>query len=532
MENNRFVALVGAGYWGKNLLRVLYELKVLHTVCEIDERIVAERMRKFPDVYYTSSYEEVLNNREIKAVVIATPAATHYEKAKQALLANKDVFVEKPLVLNLEEGKELIEISKYKDLILMVGHIFHYHPAIIKLKQIIKDGGLGKIQYIYSNQLNIGKFRTEENVLWSFAPHDISIILMLLEEEPFRVGAFGLAALNKDIFDVTITTLEFKSGIKAHIFVSWLHPFKERKLVVVGSKAMAVFNDVSDEKLVIYPHRIEWKNGKIPVAHKAECYTVEVEPLEPLKEEMKHFIECVLERKRPRTDGEEGLRVLKILKSCEDALREGKVIEIKGQIFESGSFFVHPSSYIDENVKIGEGTKIWYFSHILQNTIIGRNCIIGQNVMIGPDVVIGDGCKIQNNVSVYKGVTLEDGVFCGPSCVFTNVITPRAFIERKHEFKPTRVKQGATIGANATIMCGVTIGRYSFIGAGAVVTSDVPDYALFLGVPARHSGWVCKCGVVLTRKTKSEKREELVCANCGSKYILDGEKFIVLEEKI
>ena len=199
---------------------------------------------------------------------------------------------------------------------------------------------------------------------------------------------------------------------------------------------------------------------------------------------------------------------------------------------ENREFFVHESAYIDDNVEIGKGTKIWHFSHVLRNTHIGENCVIGQNCMIGPDVRIGKGCKIQNNVSIYKGVTLEDYVFCGPSCVFTNVLTPRAFIERKSEFLPTLVKEGATIGANATIVCGHTVGRYALIGAGAVVTSDVPDYALYLGIPAKHSGWVCKCGVVLTRKINSEEKLELTCNFCGSKYVLDGDKFIVLEEKL
>jgi len=195
-------------------------------------------------------------------------------------------------------------------------------------------------------------------------------------------------------------------------------------------------------------------------------------------------------------------------------------------------YFVHESAYIDEDVEIGKGTKIWHFSHILPRTVIGENCIIGQNCMIGPDVKIGNRCKIQNNVSVYKGVTLEDDVFCGPSCVFTNVLTPRAFIERKAEFLPTLVKKGATIGANATVVCGHTIGKYALIGAGAVVTSDVPDYALYLGIPARHSGWVCKCGTVLTRQTQFEGELELSCSYCGSRYILSGERLIVLEEKL
>ena len=207
---------------------------------------------------------------------------------------------------------------------------------------------------------------------------------------------------------------------------------------------------------------------------------------------------------------------------------------------ESIHVYIHPSACIDKSVHIGEGTKVWHFSHILTGTKIGKNCIIGQNCMIGPDVVIGDGCKIQNNVSIYNGVELEDYVFCGPSCVFTNVLTPRAFIERKHEFKKTLVKRGATIGANATIVCGNTIGRYAMVGAGAVVVSDVEDYALYTGIPAVRSGWVCKCGVVLVNKEivkgkvlrQTAEKTEIMCPNCASSYILEGNRFYPLEEKI
>lgn len=172
--------------------------------------------------------------------------------------------------------------------------------------------------------------------------------------------------------------------------------------------------------------------------------------------------------------------------------------------------FVHESAYVDEPVEIGAGTKIWHFSHLLPRTTLGRNCVIGQNVVIGPDVKIGNNCKIQNNVSVYPGVTLEDGVFCGPSCVFTNVINPRAEIERKSEFKPTLVKRGVTIGANATIVCGHTLGAYAFIGAGAVVTKDVADFAMVVGSPARRVGWMSKAGVKLGN--------DLVCPLDGSRY--------------
>ncbi len=188
-------------------------------------------------------------------------------------------------------------------------------------------------------------------------------------------------------------------------------------------------------------------------------------------------------------------------------------------------FFVHESSYVDAGAEIGEGTKIWFFCHVLKGAKIGKGCNIGQNVMVDRDVVIGDRCKIQNNVSVYNGVTLEDEVFCGPSCVFTNVYNPRAFIERKHEFKQTLVKRGATIGANATIVCGVTIGRYAMIGAGAVVKRDVPDYAIVAGVPARQLGWTCKCGTSLNFSDSYA-----ICVCCRNEYRLNNGFFEVVKE--
>ncbi len=189
--------------------------------------------------------------------------------------------------------------------------------------------------------------------------------------------------------------------------------------------------------------------------------------------------------------------------------------------------FIHPTAVVDEGAKIGDGTKIWHFSHIMSGAKIGRNCVIGQNVFVGKKAVIGNNVKIQNNVSVYDEVIIEDDVFCGPSMVFTNVINPRAFIERKHEFKKTLVKKGATIGANATIVCGITIGEYAFIGAGAVVVKDVKPYALVVGVPAKQIGWVCKCGVTL----KFDKDNHAICASCGNEYKLEGENLLPVKER-
>ncbi|MFQ5645674.1 MAG: Gfo/Idh/MocA family oxidoreductase [bacterium] len=513
MKQARNIGLIGLGYWGKNILRNLYELEILRTACDENAEIIAERRERFPEIDYTGSVDEVMGDPEIKALVIATPAATHYRLVKEALLAGKDVLVEKPLSLTVKEGTELVETAAREKRILMVGHILQYHPAVIKIKEMIAEGRLGRIQYVYSNRLNIGKLRTEENILWSFAPHDISVILMLMGEEPVKVSASGGDYLTKGIYDTTMTALEFRNGVRGHIFVSWLHPFKEQKLVVVGSRGLVVFDDVSREKLLFYAHKINWKQGKIPVAEKAEHEHVPLEKGEPLKEELKHFADCVKTRKSPKTDGREGLRVLKVLEAAEKRFSL-PAPEIKS----SPGYFVHESACLDADVSISPKVKIWHFSHILKGSEIGEGSILGQNVVVGPDVVVGRGCKVQNNVSVYKGVVLEDEVFCGPSCVFTNVYNPRAFIERKHEFLRTLVKKGATIGANATIVCGTTIGRYSLIGAGAVVKADVPDYAVMVGVPARQTGWVCRCGVSL-----SLRENRGVCHDCGKKFILENQ---------
>lgn len=507
--DKRTIGLIGLGYWGKNILRDLTHLGVLHKACDAHDGTLFDKRKEYPHVEFTSDANDIFEDDRIKAVAIATPATTHFHLVKKALLSGKDVFVEKPLSLNVIEGQELVGLAKKLNKILMVGHILQYHPAVVKLKELISDGSLGKIQYLYSNRLNIGKLRTEENIWWSFAPHDISVILMLLEDEPVRILASGGDYINKGICDTTLTVLEFLNGVKAHVFVSWLHPFKEQKLVVVGSKTMAVFDDVAKDKLVLYPHLIEWKGGRLPVATKAPHVVVPTDPEPPLRKELLHFLDCVLTRKEPRTSGEEGLRVLKVLEKAE------KLLLNKEPVRHHADVFVHPSAVVDDNASIGKNSKIWHFSHILNGSKVGEKCVIGQNVVVGPDVSIGTGCKIQNNVSVYKGVTLEDDVFCGPSCVFTNVYNPRAFIERKNEFLPTLVKKGATIGANATIVCGVKIGRYSVVGAGAVVKTDVLDHAIVVGVPARQKGWACFCGTTLAFEA-----EKAQCKYCRQSFSL------------
>lgn len=322
------IALIGAGNWGKNHLKNLHRLEALHSVLELNEKIVETRKKDFPEVNYVKEDSSIMDNPDIRGVVIAAPAALHFQLTKKYLLAGKDVLVEKPLALTVEEGKELVDIAQRGNRILMVGHILQYHSAVIKLKELIDSGELGELRYIYSNRLNIGKLRAEENVLWSFAPHDISLILMLLNgEEPETVDAHGGAYVNPDIYDTTLTTLEFKNGVKSHIYVNWLHPFKEQKLVVVGSEKMAVFDDVKKkDKLVVYPHIIRLIDGEIPEAQKADAHPVEFDDKkEPLKEELLHFIDCVEKRTTPKTDGVEGLNVLNILERAEKALKKKRM---------------------------------------------------------------------------------------------------------------------------------------------------------------------------------------------------------------
>jgi UDP-2-acetamido-3-amino-2,3-dideoxy-glucuronate N-acetyltransferase len=539
LNSRSSIAVIGSGYWGKNLVRNYHNLGALRVICDQDEIKLSSFKKKYTDVEVSSEFNKVLRCENIQAVVIATPAETHFELARQALLAGKHAFVEKPLTLDENDAYELISLAEERDLILMVGHLLQYHPAFIRLKELVVNGELGRINYICSHRLNLGKIRREENILWSFAPHDISMILSLVGEEPESVSATGGNYLHQKIADFTTTHFEFPSGLKAHIFVSWLHPFKEQKLVVVGDRNMAVFDDTRpwNEKLVIYPHQITWENN-IPVPAKAEPKSVDILEQEPLSMECEHFLQCIATGETPLTDGREGLRVLRILNASQRSMDEnGRKFFPDGMSQEkrkdsqvtkspenmprdlpatsheppATSYFVHPTSIVDENVVIGVGTKIWHFSHILSSSDIGDHCNVGQNVVVGPDVTIGNRCKIQNNVSVYKGVTLEDGVFCGPSMVFTNVLNPRAEVRKMDQAHQTLVKKGATIGANATIVCGTTIGCYAFVGAGAVVTKDVSDYALVVGNPARQMGWVCACGERLDA--------DLVCTGCAKRYV-------------
>lgn len=318
------VGLVGCGYWGKNLLRNFHELGALGAVCDALPAHQDKARAMAPGVPIYSEYQELLAS-DIPAIALATPAATHFKMASQALEAGKDVFVEKPLALHIEEGEALLQ--KRGDRILMVGHILEYHPACVRLVELARSGELGKLCYIYSNRLSLGKVRREENILWSFAPHDVAIINRIVGQMPDTVAAFGGNYLQTDVADVTVTNLTYPGGIGAHIHVSWLHPFKEQRLVVIGDQKMAVFDGVAND-LLLYDQRVEWHEGQaVPI--KAEATKVPVEDTEPLKNECQAFLDALKTRKQPLTDGQSGLEILSVLESAQESLRKnGEICKV------------------------------------------------------------------------------------------------------------------------------------------------------------------------------------------------------------
>ncbi len=312
------VAVVGCGYWGKNLVRNMQQLNALHSIVDNTPACQATARKLAPEIRIFERIDDIFEDAALDGVMIATPAATHYNLACKSLEAGKDVFVEKPLTLDIASSKDLVARAEKANRILMVGHLLEYHPAILKLNELIHTGDLGNIYYIISNRLNLGKVRTEENALWSFAPHDISVILRLVGQMPFEVVATGGCYLQPNVADVTVTQLLFDNGVRAHIFVSWLHPFKEQRLIIVGSKKMASYDDVSKE-LIVHDQRVDWKEGQ-PIPIRGEGARVPFALDEPLLLECRHFLECISSRAPARTDGVNGVRVLQILHAAQRSL--------------------------------------------------------------------------------------------------------------------------------------------------------------------------------------------------------------------
>ena len=488
------LGLIGGGYWGKNLIREFNNVGVLNTICDINKDSLKKYNQQYPNVKTTTNWDDVLSDESVNCVCIALPAEMHYSFAKKSLLAGKDVYVEKPITLNIKEAEDLVKIAKEKNKILMVGHLLHYHPAVRKIKSMIAEGKIGKVKNIVANRLSLGIFRQHENVLWSFAPHDISVILSLVGYMPDSVVCHGKDHITKNIHDVTNSILKFKDAY-VNINVNWLNPYKEQKMSIIGEKGMIIFDDVSKENKVTYfPKYIEFSSDicGIPKPVKNNAENIEIDLTKsPLLLECEHFVECCKTRSTPITHGEEGVNVLKVLNGLDESLTTGKEIKLNSK---KKDYFVHETAIVDDGANIGEGTKIWHFSHICKGAKIGKNCNIGQNVFIADGAVLGDNCKVQNNVSIYAGVEAEDFVFFGPSCVLTNDINPRGMHSKGGAYIKTKLETGVTLGANCTIVCGNTLGKHSLIGSGAVICKDVEPYSIMVGNPGRKIGEIDEKG--------------------------------------
>lgn len=315
--------IAGAGRWGFNHIKTANGIlgSGLRYVCDVFPAACEKVKGVSEEIKFTTDFEDVIKDDEVNAVIIATSAETHFELAKRALEAGKNVLVEKPITLLTAEARELVEISERKGLKLMVGHILLFHPAVLKMKEFVLNGKLGKLQYVYSNRLNLGAIRTEENILWSFAPHDISVIQFLTGTNPVSVKASGASFVQDNIEDSTLTILEYPDNVHAHIYVSWLHPFKEQRMVVIGTEGMLTFEDtLKTEKLKFYKKGFKMVNGNIE-KFDADYESVDFETVQPLAEEQKHFFNCILNNEKPRTDGRHALEVLEILEIASNELK-------------------------------------------------------------------------------------------------------------------------------------------------------------------------------------------------------------------
>jgi len=323
------IGCVGVGGWGKNLARNYHEIPGanLRYMCDLDEKRLQGMVTQYPGAKITASFSDLLEDPELQAIVIATTAPSHFELAKAALLAGKDVFVEKPLVLDINHAEELIAIADQHQRILMVGHLLEYHPVVNRLRELVQAGELGDLHYIYCQRLNLGTVRGDENALWNFAPHDISVILYLLGKEPSDVSARGQCYLQGGIEDVVFLTMNFHDESMAHVHVSWLDPHKSRKITVVGNRKMAVFDDLeANEKLRLYDKGAElntdYNTYAEYVALRFGDITVPyIKMGEPLRAECQHFLDCIRDRTQPVSDGRDGLRVIKVLQAAQESLK-------------------------------------------------------------------------------------------------------------------------------------------------------------------------------------------------------------------
>lgn len=564
--------VVGTGKWGTNLAREAHALGSLAALVDSNERSLQAAFSSLGTPSAVGTYPTLtlaLRAHPSAPVIVATPPRTHYDVALAALHAGRDVWVEKPLCLTLAHAEQLAASADAGGRILFVDHLLQYSSPHARLLKLVRDGFVGRVTRVRARRLNFGTVRTQENVLWSFCPHDVSLALAAVGRLPSSVLCTGQAAVSRNVEDYVDLQLSFSQGVTASIEASWLHFEKERGLAVFGSEGCLAVDEVpKDGKPALTGFKWSAKrraDGCSVVTEKREvALTDDADDRmrgSPIRNALGEFFECVRTRRSPITDGREGIRVLGVLLAAQESLATAAAVRVAegrsprkverslevpstgrsappsaGGLRGGGSvgraansngappgplYFKHPSAVVDAGAAIGPDCRVWHFSHIMSGAVLGRSCNIGQNVYLAATAVLGSNVKVQNGVSIYDGVTVDDDAFLGPHCVFTNVKTPRSHVSRRDAFEKTRVGRGATVGANATVVCGTRLGEYCMVGAGAVVTKDVPSHALVYGNPARVMGWVATGGQrLVVVGDMGDGRHVLQCRESGEVYHL------------
>jgi predicted dehydrogenase/acetyltransferase-like isoleucine patch superfamily enzyme len=483
------IGVIGYGYWGPNIVRNLSGMAgtQVAAIGDCDSSALDRARQAFPQVRTTSDIQSLLTAPDLDAVAVVTPVWTHFELAQAALENGKHVFVEKPFTVTSAQAQQLIELAARKNLTLMVDHTFLFTGAVRKIRQLIEEGMLGDLYYYDSTRVNLGLFQHDINVLWDLAPHDLSIMDYLIGTPPEAVAAAGESHLN-GLADVAYLTVYFPHNVIAHINVNWLSPVKVRTTLIGGSKRMLVWNDLEpDEKVRVYDKGAQVKHGQgvydLLVSYRSgDMWAPKIDPGEALRSELAHFQSSIDHHQKPLNDGEAGLR------AGGEAARGGRPVSAAPRRADPP---VNEYRSIAPDVKLGQGVRLSKFIN-LYGCRIGDETKIGAFVEVQKNAFIGKRCKISSHTFICEGVTLGDNVFVGHGVTFINDLYPRSTTpkgelqtERDWTVETTIVEAGASIGSGATILAGVMIGQHAMVGAGSVVTKDVPAYAVVAGNPAR-----------------------------------------------
>ncbi len=538
--SKRQIAVIGCGKLAKELIKVFNELGVLKSVCDANISNLSCHDENLNNLQTSTSFDDILMDPSITGIVIAHPFENHGDLARKALIAKKHVYLCRPLVVVDETKKELLSLAKMHNRILMVGKNLSKYPAYTFLKEIVSSGELGTLKSIYSSRLSTGAIGHDENILWSFSPQYISMIIGLAGQMPEFVAATGANYYHSNMADLTSSFMHFPSGLRAHSFVSWLHSEKEQKLVLVGDKKIAVFHhkQTPGQKLYIYPHQISWDTN-IPVPQKTKADIVNIYPNELLHDDCQSFLNKITDQSTYAEISKEGEHVLEVLNASQlSANQDGKKIYLSRDQHPIKGYATSPVfdpllmedrvgkiiTFVDIKKSLKpEFMASYQFQDDIQRASQENEVSFLPFQHLTED---GKGCRINNNISIYKDLILESELHNHSSQDFSTTHAEDSLTSARNDVQLTIIKKGATLGANCTIARGRTVGEYAYVGAGAVVLDDVPAHALVVGNPAKIKGWLCRCG----NRLRFSRDDKSSCASCLFRYIVEEDDILFVSD--